>query len=182
MVVKRALPFSSRLMPVGAPIGRSGVFSSVGPSVFSAQSFSLAEGCRPSKTSLIGLSATRGFLSAICILLHSMIEDWELPRKLAFQLARAGGRLRQFPRFGVFPGNVYRVVEVQQKAFAAVKEPQPNEIVVHKGENRARNDVDHAKAAVTRSHCELGAQRTNNCSCVPGNQTVWGRRNVLEDS
>src|SRR6266446_1898513 len=60
IVVKRAFPCSSRFVPVGAPIGFSGVFSSVGASVFSAQSFSAAVGCRPSKTSAIGLSATFG--------------------------------------------------------------------------------------------------------------------------
>src|SRR4051812_41415748 len=62
MVVKRALPFSSRFTPDAAPIGRSGFFSSAGASVFSAQSFSAVEGCRPSKTSLPGDSATPGVL------------------------------------------------------------------------------------------------------------------------
>src|SRR5580700_665369 len=84
IVVKRAFPLASRLVPVGAPIGRSGVFSSVGPSVFSAQSFSLAEGCRPSKTSLTGLSATRVLLSGMRIPALLMIEDGELTCKPAF--------------------------------------------------------------------------------------------------
>src|SRR5713101_7822353 len=61
MVVKRAWPCSSRLMPVGAPIGFSGAFSRVGAKVFSAHAFSATEGWRPSKTSAIGLSATWGF-------------------------------------------------------------------------------------------------------------------------
>src|SRR6266581_2643080 len=61
IVVKRACPCSSRFTPVGAPIGRSGDFSSVGASVFSAHFFSASEGCRPSNTSAIGLSATCGF-------------------------------------------------------------------------------------------------------------------------
>src|SRR6266404_1491040 len=71
MVLKRAWPCSSRLVPVGAPIGFSGALSSVGARVFSAQSFSDAAGWRPSKTSEIGLSATTldrsafGFLSDI---------------------------------------------------------------------------------------------------------------------
>src|SRR5579859_8302785 len=60
IVVKRACPFSSRLVPVGAPIGRSGAFSKVGANVFSAHCFSASEGCRPSNTSAIGLSATSG--------------------------------------------------------------------------------------------------------------------------
>src|SRR6266852_3813794 len=61
IVVKRAFPCSSRFTPVGAPIGRSGDFSSVGASVFSAQFFSPSEGWRFSKTSAIGVSATCGF-------------------------------------------------------------------------------------------------------------------------
>jgi len=43
-VVKRAWPFSSRLVPVAAPMGFSGAFSSVFASVFSAQSFSDSAG------------------------------------------------------------------------------------------------------------------------------------------
>src|SRR5580698_675040 len=68
IVVKRACPCSSRFTPVGAPIGRSGDFSSVGARVFSAQSFSAAEGWRFLKTSTMGLSATcglDGFLSGM---------------------------------------------------------------------------------------------------------------------
>src|SRR6476469_4344803 len=60
MVVKRAWPCSSRLTPVGAPIGFSGAFSRVGRRVFSAHSFSPGEGRRPSNTSAIGLSAACG--------------------------------------------------------------------------------------------------------------------------
>src|ERR1700726_2112210 len=68
IVVKRACPCSSRFTPVGAPIGRSGDFSRVGASVFSAHPFSASEGCRFSKTSAMGLSATcglDGFFSGI---------------------------------------------------------------------------------------------------------------------
>src|ERR1035438_2410112 len=61
IVVKRACPCSSRFTPVGAPIGRSGDFSSVGASVFSAHFFSPSAGWRSSNTSAIGLSATCGF-------------------------------------------------------------------------------------------------------------------------
>src|SRR5258706_8002451 len=62
IVVKRACPCSSRFTPVGAPIGRSGFFSSVGASVFSAHCFSSGEGWRFSKTSATGLSATCGLV------------------------------------------------------------------------------------------------------------------------
>src|SRR5581483_7497815 len=58
MVEKRACPASSRLVPVGRPMGFSGAFSSAGARVFSAHSFSDAEGLRPSNTSRIGDSAT----------------------------------------------------------------------------------------------------------------------------
>src|SRR5579859_2136966 len=61
MVVKRAWPCSSRFTPVGAPIGFSGAFSSVGASVFSAHFFSASEGWRFSNTSASGFSATCGF-------------------------------------------------------------------------------------------------------------------------
>src|ERR1700722_5766276 len=60
MVVKGACPCSSTFTPVGAPIGRSGAFSRVGASVFSAQFFSASEERRFSKTSATGFSATRG--------------------------------------------------------------------------------------------------------------------------
>src|ERR1700685_2431977 len=70
IVVNRAWPCSSTLTPVGAPIGRSADLSIAGESVFSAHSFSAAEGCRFSKTSTIGLSATcslDGLFSGIVI-------------------------------------------------------------------------------------------------------------------
>ena len=51
MLVKRALPFLSRFVPVGAPIGFSGDFSIAGSNVFSAQIVSESEGC--------GFSVTR---------------------------------------------------------------------------------------------------------------------------
>src|SRR4051795_10088427 len=63
MVLKRACPCSSRLVPVGAPIGFSGAFSSVGPRIFSAQTLSDSEGLRPSKTSAMGLSVTAGLVT-----------------------------------------------------------------------------------------------------------------------
>jgi len=44
IVVNWACPFSSRLMPVAAPIGLSGDFSSVLASVVSAQRFSDSAG------------------------------------------------------------------------------------------------------------------------------------------
>src|SRR5277367_7006779 len=60
IVVKRAWPCSSRFTPLGAPIGRSGDFSSVGASVFSAHCCSSSAGWRFSNTSTRGLSATGG--------------------------------------------------------------------------------------------------------------------------
>ena len=60
IVLKRGWPCSSRLTPVGAPMGFSGDFSSEGASVFSAQFFSDCDGWRFSNTSEIGLSAKDG--------------------------------------------------------------------------------------------------------------------------
>src|SRR5207248_5315711 len=58
MVVKRALPASSRFTPEAAPMGRSGAFSRAGARVFSAHCFSEGDGSRPSNTSAMGDSAT----------------------------------------------------------------------------------------------------------------------------
>src|SRR5271169_6020607 len=59
MVVKRAWPCSSTLMPLAAPMGFSGAFSRVGASVFSAHCFSDSDGWRPfSRISVTGDSAT----------------------------------------------------------------------------------------------------------------------------
>src|SRR6202049_328513 len=66
MVVKRARPCSSRLMPVGAPIGFSGAFCRVGARVFSAHFFSATPGWRFSKTSASGLSTTSGLEDFFC--------------------------------------------------------------------------------------------------------------------
>src|SRR5215471_6451007 len=66
MVENRARPCSSQLTPLGAPIGFSGDFSSVGSSVRSAHFFSASAGCRSRETSVIGLSGSGAvFLSAI---------------------------------------------------------------------------------------------------------------------
>src|SRR6266496_2246907 len=75
IVLKRAWPCSSRLVPVGAPMGFSGALSSVGTKVLSAQSFSDCAGLRLSKTSEIGLSAT------VCFFISdfSFFSDMRLP-------------------------------------------------------------------------------------------------------
>src|SRR3981081_620623 len=73
IVVKRARPCSSTLVPVAAPIARSGALSRVGKSVFSAQFFSPSEGWRFSNTSATGLSATcglEGFFSGMRTLVY----------------------------------------------------------------------------------------------------------------
>src|SRR3982074_3221203 len=134
MVVKRAWPCSSRLTPVGEPIGFSGVFPVVGPRVFSAHPFSAAEGRRPSKTSAIGFSTTCGFEDFFCAMLtppqsfddmgtagHRQGDIGQLERPigrstLRYQLLVV---MREFPCFGVFPGHVNGMVQMQQEAFAA---------------------------------------------------------------
>src|SRR3984957_9622474 len=68
---------------------------------------------------------------------------------------------REFPGFGVFPGDVDSVVEVQQEAFAAVEEAEAKEIVVDERCQRAQDDVDRAEAdfAVGFRDDHLCAQR-----------------------
>src|ERR1035441_2300257 len=81
MVLKRAWPCSSRLVPVEAPIGFSAALSSVGARVFSAQFLSDAVRWRPSKTSEIGLlrgSAFRLF-SAIQFPTPALMIEEEVP-------------------------------------------------------------------------------------------------------
>src|SRR5262245_53542423 len=108
IVVKRALPSSSRFVPVGAPIGRSGAFSSAGCSVFSAHCFSPAEGVRPSKTSAIGDSTVVFFLSAMGgNAPGTTLND----RRCAETVGRRYlGPAAQFPRLRVFPTDVDGVV------------------------------------------------------------------------
>src|SRR5207244_1391157 len=83
MVVKRAWPFSSRLTPVGSPMGRSGDFSSAGASVFSAHCFSPSEGWRFLKTSTTGESMVPGFMGS-AITAQSIVSSSKgkgIPRK-----------------------------------------------------------------------------------------------------
>src|ERR1700690_2127395 len=90
IVLKRGWPCSSRLMPVGTPMGFSGDFSSDGARVFSAQSFSDCAGWRFSNTSETGLSAKDGlrrfvfdFFSGIRLpTLHLMIYE---PRATSYE-------------------------------------------------------------------------------------------------
>ena len=81
IVLKRAWPCSSRLVPVGAPIGFSGALSSVGARVFSAQSFSDAwdDGLQRRQKSGFRLTVLRrsafGLLSGIQFPLCSTFDD-----------------------------------------------------------------------------------------------------------
>src|SRR5438270_11375543 len=77
ILVKRARPLPSRLVPVGAPIGFSGEFSITGSKVFSAQSFSDSEGWRLSLTSAIGDSVTglSGFVDRFFAILTTRIHS-----------------------------------------------------------------------------------------------------------
>src|ERR1700692_5115122 len=54
----------------------------------------------------------------------------------------------KFPRLGVFPRCVPSMVKMQKQAFAAVKESQPNKVVVDKRRQRSQNDIGEAEAAV----------------------------------
>src|ERR1700674_1457822 len=55
--------------------------------------------------------------------------------------------MREFPRLGVFPGHVDRMVEVQQQAFAAVQETEAKEVVVNKGGYRPQENFEHTESA-----------------------------------
>src|ERR1700685_1055682 len=137
-VVKRACPCSSTFMPVGAPIGRSGAFSRVGASVFSAQFFSVSEERRFSKTSATGFSATCGLDCFFSIRTpvfccddreasatgqgggrsendRSVWTGQEIICRAWLATSRLVSRLlpRKFPRLGIFPRDVGSVVEVQ---------------------------------------------------------------------
>src|SRR5580700_6841548 len=174
IVEKRACPFSSTLVPVGAPIGRSGAFSRVGASVFSAHCFSAWEGWRPSNTSAIGFSATcgrAGFLSAMNT--PSSFDDrrarGEPQGGRRSQLGLYGDSMfrnvvckvwtRQLPCFGVFPGYISRVVQVQEEPLASIEKAEPDEIVVNESQQRPNHDIGNAEPAVTFGHCNLGAHR-----------------------
>src|SRR5581483_10751110 len=93
MVEKRACPASSRLVPVGRPMGFSGAFSSAGARVFSAHSFSDAEGLRPSNTSRIGDSAT---FSPAFFFTSAMKTPLEGNRSVYWMCAW-GARTKRFP-------------------------------------------------------------------------------------
>src|SRR5271170_6165624 len=66
---------------------------------------------------------------------------------------------REFPRLGIFPRNVARVVQVKQQAFAAIEESEAEEVVVDESEQRTHDDVGKAEAAVALRDCQLRAQR-----------------------
>src|SRR5258707_1369096 len=114
-------------MPLGVPIGFSGFFSREGSSVFSAQLFSESGGWRFSVISAIGVSGTSEpneecFLFAMRTAFFSIIGD----SAMAEQVARATTQLlllipSHFPGLRVFPGDVSRVVQVQQQPLAAIQ-------------------------------------------------------------
>src|SRR5271165_3746768 len=64
-----------------------------------------------------------------------------------------------FPRLGVFPTHIFRVVEVQQQAFTAVEEAAAQNVVIEERESRADNDVYEAEAHGPFGYGHLRAQR-----------------------
>src|SRR3979411_1401792 len=80
-------------MPVAAPIGFSGAFSNVLASVVSAQRFSESDGCRPSKTSAIGLSATP--LGSFFLFTKSAIEGF--PGSIIEDAEKTGQEAKDYP-------------------------------------------------------------------------------------
>src|SRR5437660_6287651 len=68
-------------------------------------------------------------------------------------------RTSQFPRLGILPRDVPRVIEVQQQAFAAVEKSEADEVVVDECRQWTQNDVDEAEAAVSFGDRQVRAQR-----------------------
>lgn len=52
-----------------------------------------------------------------------------------------GGGAREFPRFGVLPADVDRMIEVEQEAFTTVEETKPHDVVVEERRERIEDDV-----------------------------------------
>src|SRR6266446_5944794 len=75
-----------------------------------------------------------------------------------YSLARSV-RTSQFPRLGVLPRDVPRVVEVQQQAFPPVKESEADEVVVYECRQRTQDNVREAETAVAPGDCQLRPQR-----------------------
>ena len=64
---------------------------------------------------------------------------------------------REFPCFGVFPGDVDGVVKVQQQTLAAIEEAEAEKIVVDEGEEGTENDIDETEADGAFGHDHLRA-------------------------
>src|SRR5271167_916543 len=63
------------------------------------------------------------------------------------------------PRLRIFPAHIFRVVEVQQQAFAAVEEAAAQNVVVEKRQAWADDDIHQAETALTLGDRHLCSQR-----------------------
>jgi len=71
----------------------------------------------------------------------------------------AGGRFAsRFPGFGILPGDVNGMVEVQQQSLPAVEKAEAEEVVVDECGQRADDNVNHAEPDFTFRHDHLRGQ------------------------
>src|SRR5579864_1210179 len=66
---------------------------------------------------------------------------------------------RQFPRLGIFPGDVDGVIKVQEEALAPIKKSEAKDVVVEERSRRTDHDVEHAEAALALGDDHLRAER-----------------------
>ena len=55
----------------------------------------------------------------------------------------------KLPGFAILPGDVNRVIEMQQQPLAAIKKSKAEKIVINEGQCRPDNNVDQAEGAVS---------------------------------
>src|SRR5882757_9999989 len=67
--------------------------------------------------------------------------------------------MSQFPGFGIFPGNINRVVKMQQQSLVSVEKSQPQKIVVYKCEPGPNRNINYAESGWSLGHNHLRAQR-----------------------
>src|SRR5215472_7786478 len=65
----------------------------------------------------------------------------------------------QFPRFGVLPGDVNGVIQVQQQAFAPVEKSETEKVVVDKGEPGPQHNVAETETDFAFRRHHLRSQR-----------------------
>ena len=175
IVVKRAWPCSSRLMPVGAPIGFSG--GAEGRDFFcsaikvASQQQDLEDGLADGKVSVqawLCPSSNRSCLSVLARLMGSRPGSGGSIRGSRF-------RARELPDLGVFPGDIHRVVEVQEQTFASVEKAEAKEVVVEEGKQGRRTMLLTTESALRPWRRPFPRQAKSSGSCARCSRRAWGR-------